>query len=134
MAQIEAYALLEAPPRADLVALAEVAALVADVPMATVNLITDTEQHQIATAAFETSICAREDSMCAVVLDEAVSVIVSDARPRPAPRSAASASSTWCRARSTRSSAAPCTASLTGWSTCSSWSAPTSGSRRSPAR
>lgn len=79
VAQIGQYQVLTRPPRSDLVALVEIAAQVADVPMATINLITDSEQHQIATAGFEAAVCAREDSMCAVVFQGGEPVIVPDA-------------------------------------------------------
>lgn len=79
VAQIGQYQVVVRPPRSDLVALVEIAAQVADVPMATINLITDTEQHQIATAGFEAAVCAREDSMCNVVFQAGVPVIVPDA-------------------------------------------------------
>ena len=52
--------------------------------MATVNLITDTEQHQIATYGFEGAVCPRRDSMCAAILGAGQPVVVvrraSDAR------------------------------------------------------
>ena len=83
VAQIGNYRVLTRPPRSDLVALVEIAAQVADVPMATINLITDSEQHQIATAGFEASVCAREDSMCNAVLKEGGPVIVHDASKDP---------------------------------------------------
>src|SRR6478609_3186988 len=79
VAEIGHYRVLFEPPRSDLVALVDVAAQVAGVPMATINLITDTEQHQIATAGFEAAVCAREDSMCNVVFQGGVPVIVADA-------------------------------------------------------
>lgn len=77
--EIDRYQVLVDPPRDDLVALVEVAAQVADVPMATINLISDTSQHQIATKGFDASVCSREDSMCAAVLHEDEPVIVPDA-------------------------------------------------------
>lgn len=79
VAQIGKYQVITRPPRSDLIALVDIAAQVADVPMATINLITDTEQYQIATAGFEASVCAREDSMCNVVFQGGVPVIVPDA-------------------------------------------------------
>lgn len=79
VAQIGKYQVITRPPRSDLIALVEIAAQVADVPMATINLITDTEQYQIATAGFEAAVCAREDSMCNVVFQGGVPVIVPDA-------------------------------------------------------
>jgi len=79
VAEIGKYHVLVDPPRADLVALVEVAALVARVPMATINLITDSQQHQVAAHGFEASICAREDSMCNLVLHAGAPVVVPDA-------------------------------------------------------
>lgn len=79
VAEIGKYRVLTDPPRADLLALVEVAAQVAQVPMATINLITDTEQVQVATHGFDASVCLREDSMCNVVLHEGAPVVVPDA-------------------------------------------------------
>lgn len=79
LAEIGKYRILTEPPRGDLLALVEVAAQVAQVPMATINLITDTEQHQIATHGFDASVCRREDSMCNLVLHEGAPVVVPDA-------------------------------------------------------
>lgn len=81
--EIERYQILLQPPRSDLLALVEVAAQVAGVPMATINLITDDEQHQVAAVGFDAAVCAREDSMCnaALTLDEPI--IVPDASQDP---------------------------------------------------
>ena len=68
LAELDALAV---PPRRDLVALVDLAALLSGMPMATINLVTDTEQHQVATYGFDASVCRREDSMCARTLDEA---------------------------------------------------------------
>ena len=54
-----------------------------DVPTAAINMITATEQHQVAAAGFDRSICAREDSMCAAVLGEPLPVVVADASADP---------------------------------------------------
>ncbi len=78
--QIGQYRVLLNPPRRDLLALAQVAAQVAGVPMATINLITDTEQYQVATVGFEAAICTREDSMCNAVFQHGEPVVVPDAR------------------------------------------------------
>ncbi|MCH1866832.1 ATP-binding protein [Nocardioides sp. CFH 31398] len=78
-AAIRKYGVLADPHRDDLRALTEVAAMVADVPMATINLITEHEQHQIAAVGFDAAVCSREDSMCASVLTEAEPVVLSDA-------------------------------------------------------
>jgi signal transduction histidine kinase len=83
VARIAHYQVLTHPPRRDLVALADVAAQVAGVPMATINLITDTEQHQVAAVGFEASICARADSMCNAVFEHGEPVVVPDAREDP---------------------------------------------------
>jgi signal transduction histidine kinase len=83
VAQIGKYEVLVSPPRQDLIALVEIAAQIAQVPMATINLITETEQHQVATYGFDGAICSREDSMCNVVLDAGAPVIVPDASLDP---------------------------------------------------
>lgn len=83
VAQIGEYQVITRPPRSDLVALVEIAAQVAQVPLATINLITDTHQHQIATAGFDAAVCAREDSMCNAVLHEPAPVVLEDASKDP---------------------------------------------------
>ncbi|MGZ6744333.1 MAG: sensor histidine kinase [Nocardioides sp.] len=79
VAEIGDYHILLRPPRADLQALVAVAAQVAQVTMATINLITDTEQHQVAAYGFDAAVCSREDSMCNLVLHVGHPVIVPDA-------------------------------------------------------
>lgn len=79
VAAIGKYIVVTDPPRGDLLALVEVAAQVAQVPMATINLITDTAQYQVATHGFDASVCAREDSMCNLVLHDGAPVVVPDA-------------------------------------------------------
>jgi signal transduction histidine kinase len=79
VAEIGKYVVLTDPPRHDLIALVDVAAQVAGVPMATINLVTDTEQHQIATHGFDAAVCRREDSMCNLVLHAGAPVVVPDA-------------------------------------------------------
>lgn len=81
--EIDKYQVLTRPPRSDLRALVEIAARVAEVPMATINLITDTEQHQVAAHGFDAGVCAREDSMCNLVLNAGRPVIVADATRDP---------------------------------------------------
>jgi signal transduction histidine kinase len=76
---IDRYGVLEEPTGRDLQALVDLAAQVCEVPHAAINLITTSEQHQIAAAGFDASVCAREDSMCAAVLQEPGTVIVADA-------------------------------------------------------
>ena len=69
---------VDAVPSQDLQAIVDLAAQVVGVPTAAINLITKTHQHQIAAAGFEPSVCAREDSMCAAVLEDPT-VTVADA-------------------------------------------------------
>jgi signal transduction histidine kinase len=83
VAAITAYDAVRLPPRAELESVVQLAARVAEVPKATVNIITDTEQHQIAAVGFEPSVCRREDSMCNVVLREARPVQLRDASLDP---------------------------------------------------
>ena len=83
VAGIAAYDVLERPARRDLTALVELAARLCGTPMATINLITDTEQHQVAAVGFDASICSREDSMCAAVLGDDTPIVVTDARLDP---------------------------------------------------
>lgn len=78
-AEIERYGVLSETAGGDLQALVDLAADFFGVQTAAINLITSDEQHQVATAGFEPSICSREDSMCAVVVDEPGAVVVPDA-------------------------------------------------------
>ena len=78
--EIERYGVLDTAPGRDLEALVALAAQVFGVTTAAINVITGTHQHQIATAGFEASVCAREDSMCAAVVTEPGAVVVADAR------------------------------------------------------
>lgn len=78
-ASIEQYDVLQHPPRLELTAIVELAAQVCGTPMATINLITDTEQHQVAAYGFDAAVCSREDSMCAAVLDQETPLVVPDA-------------------------------------------------------
>jgi signal transduction histidine kinase len=81
--EIDRYDVLDHPPRGELVAIVELAAKVCGTPMATINLISDVQQHQVATYGFEASVCSREDSMCAHVLDEDTPIVVADASLDP---------------------------------------------------
>ena len=73
------YDVLGRAPARELQALVDIAAQLCAVPTAAINLITSTEQQQIATTGFEPSICAREDSMCAAVLEHTDRVVVPNA-------------------------------------------------------
>lgn len=76
---IQRYGVLDAPGGRDLQALVHLAAQLCGVPHAAINLITEAEQHQVATAGFDPSVCSREDSMCAAVLHDCHVVLVPDA-------------------------------------------------------
>lgn len=76
--EIEGYRVIDDTPEA-LQAIVEMAAFVARVPLATINIITSTEQHQVATIGFEPAICRREDSMCATSLAIGGQIVVPDA-------------------------------------------------------
>lgn len=77
---IEQYHVVGAPAEPDLQGLVDLAVIVSGVPNAVVNIIDDRKQHQVAAAGFAPGMCEREDSMCAVVLDQARRVEVFDAR------------------------------------------------------
>lgn len=77
--EIARYGVLENAPGRDLQTLVDLIAAICEVPRAAINVVTSERQHQIATAGIEPSVCAREDSMCAVVLDEPRTVVVPDA-------------------------------------------------------
>jgi signal transduction histidine kinase len=83
VAGIAAYGALDDAVPAGLADVVELAAGICGVPMATINIITDREQHQIAAVGFEPSICRREDSMCAAILHEDPPVVVADASLDP---------------------------------------------------
>jgi len=80
--ELERYAVLSAPAD-DLRSLVDLVAQVCEVPTAAINIISRDQQHQIATAGFDPSICAREDSMCAAVITEREPVVVADASLDP---------------------------------------------------
>ncbi|WP_043641951.1 sensor histidine kinase [Nocardioides alkalitolerans] len=83
-AKIAQYEVLEDDSaRNELQSVVEMAAWVAQVPLATINLISTTQQHQIATVGFDGSICRREDSMCAVSVAAEGPVVVPDASADP---------------------------------------------------
>lgn len=77
--EIERYAVLSSPAGAELQDLVELVAQVCEVPTAAINIITRDQQHQVATAGFDASVCQREDSMCAAVISEPEPVVVPDA-------------------------------------------------------
>ncbi|WP_322409545.1 GAF domain-containing sensor histidine kinase [Microbacterium invictum] len=77
---IAQYGVIGEPPEPDLEGLVRLAATISGVPTAVINIIDDRQQHQIATVGIAASTCSRDDSMCAVVFENAQRVIVSDAR------------------------------------------------------
>jgi signal transduction histidine kinase len=83
VAVLREYHLLDTPPAAELEAVTRVAAAVAGVPYATLNLLDDVKQHQLTTVGFAGRKCDREDSMCAVRLDRGAFVHLPDAREEP---------------------------------------------------
>ncbi len=74
------YALHEQPADQRLQDLAQLAARVCDVPMAVVNLLDRHHQHTVAAYGLSPSVCARSDSMCAVVLAEQEQLVIPDTR------------------------------------------------------
>jgi signal transduction histidine kinase len=83
MAAILAYDAVRMPPRAELQGVVELAARIAGVPRASVNIITDTEQHQVATTGFEGTVSPLHDSMCAAIFGAGRPVVVPDASRDP---------------------------------------------------
>ena len=77
---IAAYGVIGAPPLLDLQGLVQLASTVCGVSTAVLNIIDDRFQHQVAAVGFTPATCAREDSMCAVVLEHPRLVVVPDAR------------------------------------------------------
>ena len=80
VAALERYEVLDRPPRSELLALVDLAARVADVPMATINLLTDAEQHQVATYGFDGGVCSYDDAMCTAVIEGGAAIVTYDAR------------------------------------------------------
>ncbi|CAM3623040.1 sensor histidine kinase [Nocardioides zeicaulis] len=76
---IGAYRATDGQPRRELTALVDLAAQVAGVPYAVVNLLTSNLQHQVATTGFTGQDSPRGDSMCRTVVDSGEPVMVEDA-------------------------------------------------------
>ncbi|HWS31411.1 MAG TPA: HAMP domain-containing sensor histidine kinase [Actinoplanes sp.] len=83
LAALHEYRLLDTPSDDELNAVVRVAAMVAGVPTATLNLIDEHRQCQLTTTGFEGGDSARSDSMCAVAFREGVVVYLPDARSSP---------------------------------------------------
>ena len=80
---LAAYDVLDAPPRRELEALVDLAAQVAGVPFAAINLFSPALQHQVATAGFDGQATPREESMCRLVVESGRAVMVEDAGHDP---------------------------------------------------
>lgn len=76
---IAAYDLTDGSRMLDLDGLVQVAAALCGVSTAVVNIIDERHQHQIAAVGLEPTVCSREDSMCAVTLDDPKLRVVRDA-------------------------------------------------------
>jgi signal transduction histidine kinase len=83
LAALHEYRLLDAPADEELNAVVRVAAMVADVPTATLNLIDADRQCQLTTIGFPGSTTARSDSMCAIAFRDGRLVHLPDARQDP---------------------------------------------------
>jgi K+-sensing histidine kinase KdpD len=73
------YDVVGGPPRRELEALVDLAAQVADVPFAAINLFSTELQHQVATSGFEGKDTSRSDSMCRLVVESGHAIMVEDA-------------------------------------------------------
>lgn len=83
LAELHEYQLLDEPADEELEAVVRLAAFVAGVPTATLNLIDANRQCQLTTFGFEGADTARDDSMCAIRFRDGVLVHVPDASLDP---------------------------------------------------
>jgi PAS domain-containing protein len=83
LAALHEYRLLDAPADDELEAVVRVAAVVAGVPYATLNLIDENRQCQLTTAGFEGGDSTRSDSMCAITFEAGEFVWTPDAGVNP---------------------------------------------------
>ncbi len=87
LAAIAGYEIINAPPGdpglADLNALCELAATLAGVPTAAVNLIDDEYQHQVASYGSEPTTCRADEAICQTTLAEGHDVVLADASADP---------------------------------------------------
>jgi signal transduction histidine kinase len=77
------YDVLDSPADDELTAVVRVAAMIADVPTATLNLIDESRQCQLTTVGFDGGVSARSDSMCAVQFRKGKMVHLPDASRHP---------------------------------------------------
>ncbi|BEL08729.1 hypothetical protein Q0Z83_069200 [Actinoplanes sichuanensis] len=83
LAALHEYQLLDAPADDELTAVVRVAAMVADVPTATLNLIDENRQCQLTTVGFPGGDSDRGDSMCDIAFRDGRVVHLPDARLNP---------------------------------------------------
>ncbi len=81
-ARVDAYR-VAGLPQAELTDLARLAAQIAGVPAAAVNLMRSGDQTTVAAYGIETAVCDREDAMCTAILYDGHPVRVSDASQDP---------------------------------------------------
>ena len=76
---IAAYGVLDGGPRRELDSLVQLAAQVAGVPFAAVNVLSSHAQHQVATSGFEGADSPIEQSMCRLVVESGEPIMLEDA-------------------------------------------------------
>lgn len=76
---LAAYDVLGGTPRRELDSLVELAAQVAGVPFAAVNLLSSHSQHQVATAGFDGTDSPIDHSMCRLVVESGKPIMLEDA-------------------------------------------------------
>ena len=76
---IAAYDVLDGAPRRELDSLVQLAAQVAGVPFAAVNLLSSHSQHQVATAGFDGADSPIDHSMCRLVVESGKPIMLEDA-------------------------------------------------------
>ncbi|MDT9592097.1 ATP-binding protein [Nocardioides zeae] len=77
--EIAPLGVLDAAPK-ELQAVVDMAASIAGVPLASVNVVTSEAQHQVATVGFDGPPVERASSLCARTVDDGRPVVVADAR------------------------------------------------------
>ena len=83
LAALSRYDADDVPPEAELAGLVRVAATVAGVPTATLNLLEASVQRSYATHGFDGGTCRLEDSLCSVALQERAALHAEDASLDP---------------------------------------------------
>jgi signal transduction histidine kinase len=76
---IASYDVVGEPPRRELEALVDLAAQVAGVPFAAVNIMSSHSQHQVATTGFEGKDSTLDDAMCRLVVESGRPIMLEDA-------------------------------------------------------